>query len=176
MSSPARPRVPIDAPAGSPRGSPVTGAGTVAGHGRVLGVDLGSRRIGVAVCDAGQRVATPIVAVTRREGVAGHRRALDELAELAAEHEAVGAVVGLPRSLSGALGVAAQATLAEVDALRAVLALPVETVDERFTTASAAAALRSGGLKARDRRAVIDASAAAVILQSWLDARVRSAP
>lgn len=144
------------------------GTAAIAPSGRVLGVDLGSRRIGVAVCDGAQRVATAVTAVPRTADAGAHRRAL---AGLVGDYEAVGVVVGLPRSLSGALGPAAEAALAEVGALRGVLGVPVETVDERLTTVTASAALRAGGRRARDQRAVIDATAAAVLLQAWLDAR-----
>lgn len=143
-------------------------AASIARTGRVLGVDLGSRRIGVAVCDSCQQVATPATFVAREPDVGAHRRAL---AALVAEHQAVGVVVGLPRSLSGALGPAARAALAETDELRAALGVPVETADERLSTVSAAAALRASGRRAREQRRLIDASAAAVVLQSWLDTR-----
>ena len=146
-------------------------AAPIAPAGRVLGVDLGSRRIGIAVCDSGQRVATPVTAISREADAGAHRRAL---AALVADHEAVGVVVGLPRSLSGELGPAARAALAETDELRAALGVPVETADERLTTVSAATALRASGHRAREQRRLIDASAAAVLLQAWLDARVVS--
>lgn len=143
-------------------------AATIPAAGRVLGVDLGLVRIGVAVCDSGQRVATPVTFVARDPGTGAHRQAL---ADLAAEHEAVGVVVGLPRSLSGRIGPAAREALAETGELRRVLDVAVETVDERLSTRSAAAALRASGRGSRDQRRLIDASAAAVLLQVWLDTR-----
>lgn len=134
---------------------------------RALGLDLGERRIGVAVSDADGRVATPIEVVTR-SGDRGrdHRRLLD----LAEEWEVEVLVVGLPRSLSGALGPAARGVLAEVDELGARTSLPVETYDERLTTVTADRLLQEQGLRAPERRKVVDKVAAAVMLQSWLDA------
>jgi putative Holliday junction resolvase len=138
----------------------------VIGSGRVLGLDLGTRRIGVAVTDAGQAVATGVTAIAR-----GRDRAVDHraVAELVAEYEAVGVVVGLPYSLSGRTGPAAQAALAEVEELRAGLPVEVTTMDERFTTVAAARALRAGGRRQTRQREVIDQTAAAVLLQAWVD-------
>ncbi|MHB1930184.1 MAG: RuvX/YqgF family protein, partial [Acidimicrobiales bacterium] len=81
-------------------------AAPIAGTGRVLGVDLGARRIGVAVCDDARRLATPVTVVARTADPAAHRGAI---ARLVAEYGAVGVVAGLPRSLSGDLGPAARA-------------------------------------------------------------------
>lgn len=78
-------------------------------------------------------------------------------------------VVGLPLSLSGAAGPAAVAAAAEAEALAAVVGVPVETWDERLTTVSAERALRSGGVRGRAGRRVVDQAAAAVLLQAWLD-------
>ncbi len=145
----------------------VTGDG-VPRRGRVIGVDLGSRRIGVAASDDAQRLAVPVTRVDRRGDLAADRRAL---ARLVAEYEAVGMVVGLPRSLSGALGPAARAATDEIDELRAVVGVAVDTVDERLTTVTASSGLRQAGRKAGGQRAVIDQAAAAELLQTWLDRR-----
>ncbi len=140
----------------------------VANHGRVLGVDLGSRRIGVAVSDDAQRMATAVTVVARHRDDA---RTHDELSALVGEWEAVGIVIGLPLSMSGEVGPAASRALAETDALAQRLDIPVVTVDERMTTVSATAALRQGGRSGRRARAVVDQVAAAVLLQAWLDRR-----
>ena len=129
--------------------------------GRVLGFDLGSVRIGVAISDTQQRIATSLGVVTRPA----------DLAAFVAEENAVGAVIGLPLSLNGQVGPAAAAVLDEVEALRGVLGVPVDTVDERFSTVTAAQALRRGGHGVRRARQQVDAAAAAVFLQSWLDRR-----
>lgn len=135
--------------------------------GRVLALDLGRRRIGVAVCDDGRTVATPYRTVDR----SGHRP--DEHAELArlvTEVGAVAVVVGLPLSLDGSTGPAAKAALSEVKALRKVLGVPVVTHDERLSTVAAETSLDRAGVRGSRRRRVVDQLAAQVILQSWLDA------
>ena len=165
MNVPARP-----AGAGGAEAPSRTRPGEVPPTGRVLGVDLGTSRIGVALSDGGQRLATGLTVVHRSGDRAADRRALARLVE---EEETVAMVVGLPRSLDGSLGAAALDALAEVAALKEVVAVPVETCDERFTTVTAHRALRSGGTRSRDRRKVVDQVAAAVMLQSWLDGRAR---
>jgi len=134
----------------------------------VVGLDLGSRRIGVAVCDSGGMLATPY-SVIERSGDAVADRA--GIAELARELEAEAVVVGLPLSLDGSTGPAAAAALAEADALRQVLDVPVECHDERLSTVSAHRSLAASGVRAKARRRVVDQVAAAVLLQSWLDSR-----
>jgi putative holliday junction resolvase len=138
----------------------------VTAQGRVLGVDLGSRRIGVAVTDSAQRVATG-VATVRRSG----DRSADHtaLARLVADYEAVQVVVGLPVSLSGDLGPAARAVLEEVGEIRGALDVEVATVDERFTTVSATAGMAKTGRRQRERRGLVDQAAAAELLQTWVD-------
>jgi putative Holliday junction resolvase len=136
---------------------------------RALGLDLGSKRIGVAVSDQDERVATPIETVTRsRDGRAADHRAI---ADLLSEWGAEIVVVGLPLSLDGGEGPAARLVLDEVGELRDALTVPVETVDERFTTVTAGQQLREQGVRGRGRTSVIDRAAAAVLLQSWLDMR-----
>ncbi|MBW3651838.1 MAG: Holliday junction resolvase RuvX [Actinobacteria bacterium] len=137
---------------------------------RVVGIDLGTKRIGVAVSDSGGLVATPYEVVERGRDRAGDRR---RLAALIDEVEAERVVVGLPLSMDGSFGPAAQAALEEVAALRDVLAVPVETFDERLTTVSADRVLGQNKMKAGARRRVVDKVAAAVMLQAWLDSRER---
>jgi putative Holliday junction resolvase len=135
---------------------------------RAVGVDLGSRRIGIAVSDPTGTLASPYEVLERSgERSRDHRR----LADLAAEVEAGCIVVGLPVSLDGTLGPAARGVLEEVDELRATTSIPVETYDERLTTVTAERALREQGLDGRQRRKVVDKVAAAVLLQAWLDSR-----
>jgi putative Holliday junction resolvase len=135
---------------------------------RVLALDLGSKRIGVAVSDADGRVATPVTTLERhRDRPRLHR----EIAELVTEWEADLLLVGLPVALDGSIGPAAAAVLVERDELAAVVGVPVEVHDERLTTRIADRALRErGDLDARARRQVVDKVAASVILQDWLDA------
>lgn len=135
---------------------------------RALGIDLGSRRIGVAVSDPTGLLASPYDVVARTGDRAQDHRIL---VGLATELEVERIVVGLPLSLDGSLGPAARAVLDEVDELAATTEVPVETYDERLTTVTADRALREQGMKGRDRRKVVDKAAAAVLLQAWLDGR-----
>ena len=134
---------------------------------RVLGLDLGTRRIGVAASDSAGRLATP------HELIARQGRPADDYARIAAMVREVGAelvVVGLPVSLDGSLGPAAKQALVEVEALSDVLEVPVRTHDERLTTVQAQSAMRRAGATSAARRRSVDKMAAAVMLQSWLDA------
>ncbi|HZA78582.1 MAG TPA: Holliday junction resolvase RuvX [Acidimicrobiales bacterium] len=137
---------------------------------RALGLDLGTRRIGIALSDSAGTLATPYEVVIR----SGDRaRDLERIAALADEAGAELVVVGLPRSLDGSIGPAARAVLDEVDELRARLAeraVGVVTWDERLSTVEAERRLRSAGVKGARGRRVVDQVAATVILQSWLDA------
>jgi putative holliday junction resolvase len=134
-------------------------------HGVRLGVDVGSVRIGVARCDASGLLASPLTVVRRGKGD------LDQLADLTAEAEALEVVAGLPMSLSGRDGPAAATARSFAVALAARIApVPVRLFDERFTTATAHDALRQGGKDSRARREVVDAAAAAILLQAALDA------
>ena len=134
---------------------------------RALALDVGTRRIGVAVSDGDGRVATPYEVVVRSgDRAADHRR----VAALVAETGAGVVVVGLPLSLDGGLGPAARAILAEVEELRAGLGVEVVTWDERLSTVEAERSLREMGVRKGDRRRVVDQVAATVILQSWLEA------
>jgi putative Holliday junction resolvase len=139
---------------------------------RVLGVDLGERRIGLAGSDPSGVLATPLRTVVRSGDPDADRAAVVAAAE---ELGAAVIVVGLPRSLSGREGPAARKARAEAAALaeRAEAAGGITVVlhDERFTTREAQRALRAGGTRARDQRDQIDAAAAAVLLQSWIDAQ-----
>jgi len=129
-----------------------------------LAIDLGSARLGVARCDPDGLLATPLATVTRGRGD------LDRLAALAAEHEAMEVIVGLPTGLSGRPGAAAAGAKSFAESLAARLApLPVRLVDERFTTVLAHDALRQGGRGSRERKAHVDKAAAALILQGALD-------
>jgi putative Holliday junction resolvase len=133
---------------------------------RVLAVDLGSKRLGVALSDSDGVLATPYDVITRSgDRARDHAR----IAELVTETGAEAVVVGLPYSLDGSVGPAAQGALDEVDQLRRALAVEVLTHDERLTTVTAERDLARAGVRGRKRRAVVDSVAAAVLLQSWLD-------
>ena len=136
--------------------------------GRVLAVDWGGKRFGVAVSDPGRIIAHPLVTLARR---AGKRPPIAALLELIREHDVTGLVVGLPLSPDGE----ETETTAEVRAFGEALArragLPVTYQDERLTTALALRSARAAGVKDRDSRARIDQMAAVAILQQYLDAR-----
>lgn len=138
-----------------------------------LGVDVGSVRVGVATCDPAGLIATPLETVRRGRGD------LDRLADLVAERAAVEVVVGLPTTLAGRHGAAADAAEAFASALAARLAgvdqagsggsVPVRLVDERLSTVGAQRDLRASGVDTRKGRSVVDQAAAVIILQSALD-------
>jgi putative holliday junction resolvase len=135
---------------------------------RALGIDLGTRRIGVALSDSAGSLATPFEVVERSgDRSRDHRR----IAELLDEAGAEIVVVGLPLSLDGSAGPAARAALDEAEELRATLGVPVEEWDERFTTVTAHQDLAASGVRGRARRKVVDKVAASVMLQAWLDHR-----
>lgn len=134
---------------------------------RAIALDIGTRRIGVALSDSGGTVATPYEVVQRSgERPRDHRRIADLVDEAGAEV----VVVGLPLSLDGTIGPAARAILDETDELRAALEVEVVSWDERLSTVEAERSLRVMGVKKGNRRRVVDQVAATVILQSWLDA------
>lgn len=134
---------------------------------RALGLDLGERRVGVAVCDSAGTVATPVETLVR-SGDPG--RDLQAVADQVSEWQAEIVVVGLPISLDGTEGPAAVAARAEIDRLERLLKVPVVSYDERLTTVIAERSLMEQQMKGPQRRGVVDQVAAAVMLQSWLDA------
>ncbi|HAQ23534.1 MAG TPA: Holliday junction resolvase RuvX [Acidimicrobiaceae bacterium] len=139
---------------------------------RALGLDLGTKRIGVAVSDGEGLLATPVDVVHR---TGDRQREHRTLAALAAEWEAEVVVVGMPYSLDGSVGPMARAAAAEAQELAGFLGdrlgIPVETYDERLTTVTAERSLRDQDLRGPNRRRVVDMVAAAVMLQAWLDSR-----
>ena len=134
---------------------------------RAVALDIGTRRIGVALSDSNGTVATPYEVVPRSGDRARDHRRIGALVE---EAGAEVVVVGLPYSLDGSIGPAARSILDEVEVLRATLPVDVVTWDERLTTVEAERSLRAMGVKKGNRRRVVDQVAATVILQSWLDA------
>ena len=135
---------------------------------RVIGVDLGSRRIGIAVSDFTGSVASPLTVVHRGKS---KRIDHDAIARIVRDEEAEAIVVGLPLNMDGSHGSAARAAAAEADQISTVAGVPAYLHDERLTTVTAERALKEANMRAEDRRHVVDKIAAAVLLQSWLDAR-----
>ena len=133
---------------------------------RALGLDLGTKRIGVAISNSAGTLATPID-VVKRSG--DRRREHREIADLVEEWQAEIVVVGLPYNLDGSMGPMAKKCLSETKALGDTLDVPVVPYDERLTTVSAERSLMEQKMKADARRRVVDKVAAAVMLQAWLD-------
>jgi putative Holliday junction resolvase len=136
-------------------------------RGRVLGLDHGDARIGVAISDADRRLAVPLGTVRT-----GPPDDLKAIAELVREHGVTLVVVGLPLTMAGDRGTRARHAEGFAEALRSFLGVPVVLHDERLTTVEAERALRAAGAPGRRRRRAVDRSAATVILQSYLDAGV----
>lgn len=131
-----------------------------------IGVDVGSVRVGVASCDAGGVLATPVDTFRR----SGDESDIQAVADLAAERGAIEVVVGLPLSLDGHEHAAAAAARGWAKSLRRrAPQLPVRLVDERMTTVDAHRAMRASGLRERERRDIVDQQAAVLILQAALD-------
>lgn len=135
---------------------------------RALGVDLGSKRIGIAVSDLSGTIASALATVHRSKS---RRHDHAEIKKLVRDEECELVVVGLPLSLDGSVGPAAQGATKEAEQLATVVGVPVEMYDERFTTVTAEAAMREAGLSGQRQRLIVDKMAAAVMLQAWLDHR-----
>ena len=136
--------------------------------GRLLAVDWGDVRIGLALSDPSQVLATPLETLVRR---AGKRFPMPRFLELVAEHAPIGIVVGLPLTGEGEESDSAAAAREMAAAIGRRTELPVELWDERMSTARALAAIREQGGSTRGRREDVDALAAAVLLQHFMEAR-----
>jgi putative holliday junction resolvase len=140
--------------------------------GRILGIDWGEVRIGLALSDESQVLATPLETLQRR---AGKRFPIARFVELLQQHNPIGLVVGLPLSSEGGEAESALAAREMAGILERRSALPVELWDERMSTARALGAIREQGGSTRGRKADVDALAAAVLLQHFLDCRRKMA-
>lgn len=140
-----------------------------------LGVDVGTVRIGVALCDPDGILATPLKTINRDNSDQGDVPAdMVELARLVEEHDVVEVVLGLPINLAGQEGPAAVHIRAYAEKLATVIApVPLLLTDERMSTAVAARRLSDRGVRGKRQRAVVDQAAAVEILQGWLDAQRR---
>jgi putative Holliday junction resolvase len=139
----------------------------VSGMARLIALDIGDRRIGVAVCDEAGLLARPLTTITR----ASRREDFERIVRLVAEHQAVRVIAGYPLSLSGEQGAQALRVRRYAAALAAALSVPVELWDERYTTVEATERLRESGRRRPRDRGQLDAAAAAIILQDYLDAQ-----
>jgi putative Holliday junction resolvase len=138
----------------------------------VIAIDLGARRIGVAVTDGLGLTAQPHATIARRGG----QRDLDAIAEVVRAQDAGRVVLGLPLGPDGERGRAAQSAEAFAARLRAALDVPVDLIDESFSTVEAEEVLLAADLSRARRRQVVDKVAAAVILRRWLDANPAGEP
>lgn len=134
----------------------------------VLGLDIGKKRIGVAGCDGTGLIATPIMTIERT----GFTNDIHQLTDLITQRQIKILVIGLPYALDGTLGSQAQRIETYAQRLQKVLKLPLEYVDERLTSIEAESYLKTKkGFSPRRDKAQIDAHAAAIILQQWLNKR-----
>ena len=138
---------------------------------RIMGIDYGDRRIGIALSDALGWTAQGLETIIWQREIT---LALDRIKELAQNNEVTKIVVGLPRHLNGEISQQGEKTLAFVKQLHVHTGLPVETWDERLTTMAAERLLISADVRRNKRRQVIDKVAAAIILQGYLDAQSTS--
>jgi putative Holliday junction resolvase len=134
---------------------------------RCLGLDVGDKRIGVALSDEDAIIASPRETLERK----GTRKDIAYILELARREEVSEILVGMPFSLDGTLGPQAEKVSRFVEALREATAIPVKTWDERFSTVSAERAMIEADVSRAKRRGALDRVAAALLLQSYLDAR-----
>ncbi|MCE2763356.1 MAG: Holliday junction resolvase RuvX [Ilumatobacteraceae bacterium] len=133
---------------------------------RALGVDLGTKRIGLATSDLSGTIATPLSTLERSHSTRSDHASL---ARIIMDEEVEIVVIGLPIQMNGELGMAAEAAQREAALLATVLDVPVILFDERMTTVAADRALKEANISASRRRRYVDRVAAAVMLQSWLD-------
>jgi putative Holliday junction resolvase len=134
---------------------------------RILGLDVGTKRIGVALSDELGWTAQPLETFVRRSLEVD----LQHIRTLVSDYEVAEIVVGLPLDLRGRAGPAAQGVKQFVEAIRTVVGIPVVEWDERFTTRAAQQVLVESGLRRRKRKKLVDRIAASILLQSYLEAR-----
>ena len=144
-----------------------TRPGVSDGKGRILGLDYGSRTVGVAVCDP-MRLSVRALEIIRRKEETHLRATFRRLAELVREYEVSELVLGYPLNMDGSAGERAEKTLAFRDELVRRLEVEVHLMDERLTTVEAEEIMAVSGVRRKDYKDKVDAVAAAIILQDWL--------
>lgn len=133
----------------------------------ILGIDLGKARTGIAICDQGEVLASPLCVLHEHN----RQRLLQEIARLAKERYAAEFALGLPKNMDGSEGESAQNARAFGEQLRELTGLPVNLVDERGTTVAAHGYLNQVDVRGKKRKSVVDSVAAVIILQNYLDYR-----
>ena len=141
------------------------GLADIAEVGRVLGLDMGDRWIGVALSDPEGILASPLTRITR----IGTEATIEVILQLVRQHQVKRIVAGLPYSMKGGLGPQAIKVLDFLQELRQHLEIPVEAVDERLSTVAAERRMREARIVKKRKREKVDATAAALILQAYLD-------
>ncbi len=134
---------------------------------KILAVDYGKARTGLAISDAGERLASPLTVIAQRDP----ERLVQQIAQIAGEQKAELLVVGLPKNMDGSEGESAQNARSFAERLERASGLAVELRDERGTTVSAHGYLNQTDTRGKKRKAVVDAVAATIILQEFLDYR-----
>ena len=133
----------------------------------ILGVDFGDARTGLAICDKGEMLASPIGVISEHD----FDRCMEKVADAAKDHRAQMIVVGFPKNMNGTIGERAELCRLFADGLQKLTNLPVELWDERCTTVSAHSYLNVTNTRGKKRKAVVDAVAATIILESYLGYR-----
>ena len=133
---------------------------------RSLGIDLGTRRIGIAMSDSSGVIDSPLTVLMRSSTHAQDHKKIQEIID---EYEVDCVVVGMPLSMSGKVGPAAKSAQEEIKELEAALSVPIYSYDERLTSKTANESMMQANMKAQARRRIVDKIAAAVMLQGWLD-------
>ena len=133
----------------------------------ILSIDYGDTRSGLALCDKLELLASPLTVITERK----QKLLIEKIAALAEEHRAETLLVGLPKNMNGSLGERAEICVDFAEKLKTATNLPVEMWDERLSTVGANSLLNETGNKGKKRKQIIDAVAATMILQNFLDYR-----
>lgn len=136
---------------------------------RILGLDVGSKTIGVAVSDELSLIARGVTTLKRK----GLRQDIKQLLTVIEEHEVEKIIVGLPKNMNGSLGPSAKMVLSLIDELTKFVELPIITWDERLSTVAAQRVLLEADMSRKKRKQVIDKVAALLILQGYLDSQAR---
>jgi len=136
---------------------------------RIIGIDYGDKRIGIAISDPLGFTAQGVAVIGKGES---YDEDIKELKKIIKKYEGVDEIlIGLPKTMAGQIGVQAEKVLKFQEALKAAFKIPINTWDERLTTVQAERTLIEAGLSGKKRRKVVDKSAAAYILQSYLDSK-----
>ena len=132
---------------------------------RTIALDIGDRRIGVAMCDPDGILASPFTTIERQPDDSS----LDEILQIAQSNDVAEIVVGIPYSMSGRVGPQTRVTMDYVEALEKHTDLPIRRVDERLSSVQAERMLRESGVQPSKNKGRVDAVAAAILLQAYLD-------